>query len=111
MPVSKKRKKKRTKSVSPPVSKEVVVARKSGKLSKQRLALYIISALVVLAMAVGVIVSAFAPAPVIQGGPTTDDTSIVEPATSEQAAPTENGSTPAATEESSSATEELNAEN
>jgi cytoskeletal protein RodZ len=110
VPVSKRRKKKRTRSVSPPVSKETLVTRKTGKLSRQRLALYIISALVVLAMAVGVIVSAFAPAPVTQGAPTTE-TPIAEPAADEQATPAEKESTAEATVESSSATEEPNAEN
>lgn len=63
MPVSKKRKKKGTKPVSPPPSK-VEGAGKKRKLSRQQILIYIFSALIILSLAVSFIIgSSPTPAP------------------------------------------------
>ncbi len=56
MPESKKRKKKRTKSFGPPPSKQELSTKKKG-LTRQQITIYVISALVILSMAIGFIVS------------------------------------------------------
>lgn len=58
MPVSKKRKKKRTKSYGPPPSKKELAAKSKG-FSRQQILIVVISALVILSMAIGFVVSGF----------------------------------------------------
>ena len=58
MPVSKHRKKKKQRKTGPPPPKSMVEAgSKKKKLNKQQIAIYIISALVVISMAVGLLLS------------------------------------------------------
>ncbi|MCG3211133.1 MAG: hypothetical protein FOGNACKC_04770 [Anaerolineae bacterium] len=105
MPESKKRKKKRTKSFGPPSSKQELSTKKKG-LSRQQITIYVISALVILSMAIGFIVSGTG-----RRGTTVPNTNnsaqefiIATPSPANgEAAPAETPAEPAATQESSGA--------
>lgn len=110
MPVSKKRKKKRIKPSGPPLPKSELSAKKK-KLSRQQILIYVFSALVILSLAVGFVISSVGSQPVQPGAPgSTQNTLTSTPATpaeettekSETAPETTSESTTEATSESGS---------
>jgi len=96
VPVSKHRKKKKQRKTGPPPPKSVINAPKK-KLSKQQIAIYIISALVVISMAVGLLLSGNSRrAPVPTTAPVDVENLLIEtPAPGGEATPVEATTEPA----------------